>query len=100
MTAVGQGSDIEPIAIESYDTAMITCPYYQGVTGGRCVSGCWEEPRCQTDEPHGGWRVRDQQGRFMPASREQLRATAEARLDDYRTRRPSLNQTTTSTETQ
>lgn len=100
MTAVGEGSDTEPIAIESYDTAMITCPYYQGIAGGRCVSGCWEEPQCQTDEPIGGWRVRDQQGRFVPASREQLRATAEARLDDHRTGHRSLNQTITSTEKQ
>jgi hypothetical protein len=32
---------------------MIDCPAYYG--DGVCVTGCWEEPRCITDEPEGGW---------------------------------------------
>lgn len=32
------------------------CPYLNGVPPGVCVSGCWDEPRCITDEPGGdGW---------------------------------------------
>lgn len=30
-----------------------TCPYYFGA--GSCNQGCWEEPRCITDEPLHGW---------------------------------------------
>lgn len=33
--------------------SMIDCPFYQG--RGTCPGGCWEEPRCITDEPEGGW---------------------------------------------
>ncbi|QGH79456.1 hypothetical protein SEA_LIMPID_145 [Streptomyces phage Limpid] len=29
------------------------CAYFQGK--GTCSYGCWEEPRCHTDEPEGGW---------------------------------------------
>lgn len=34
-------------------TSMIDCAYYQ--RGGICSFGCWEEPRCVTEEPYGGW---------------------------------------------
>jgi hypothetical protein len=29
------------------------CAYFRGV--GTCSYGCWEEPRCHTDEPEKGW---------------------------------------------
>lgn len=29
------------------------CAYYKGK--GTCSYGCWEEPRCQTDQPAEGW---------------------------------------------
>jgi len=32
--------------------SMLNCPF---LTSGTCVSGCWSEPRCITDEPIGGW---------------------------------------------
>ena len=32
---------------------MLACPYI--VSGGTCVTGCWSEPRCITEEPIGGW---------------------------------------------
>lgn len=31
------------------------CPYYRDPNNGVCQSGCWEEPKCHTDEPMGGW---------------------------------------------
>ena len=34
---------------------MLTCPYL--TSSGVCVSGCWSEPRCITDEPIGGWEA-------------------------------------------
>jgi hypothetical protein len=34
------------------------CPYYQGTGDRTCKSGCWEEPRCVTDEPLGGYQPR------------------------------------------
>jgi hypothetical protein len=34
--------------------SMLTCPYLRTGTEP-CVSGCWSEPRCITDEPMGGW---------------------------------------------
>ncbi|MDH6284036.1 hypothetical protein [Prescottella agglutinans] len=83
--------DVEPIAVESLDTAMLTCPYYQGIKGGRCVSGCWEEPACHADEPTGGWRARDRHGKFITVTKEQLRATAQDGLDDYLRRHPPLH---------
>lgn len=30
-----------------------SCPYFRGV--GKCDSGCYTEPSCQTDEPEFGW---------------------------------------------
>lgn len=34
--------------------AMASCPYL--LTGTEpCETGCWEEPRCITDEPARGW---------------------------------------------
>jgi hypothetical protein len=34
---------------------MLSCPYL--LTGTQpCVTGCWSEPRCITDEPAGGWQ--------------------------------------------
>lgn len=30
------------------------CPYYRTGTE-QCVTGCWEEPRCITNEPLEGW---------------------------------------------
>lgn len=36
--------------------SMLTCPYLR--TGAEpCVSGCWSEPRCITDELIGGWEA-------------------------------------------
>jgi len=33
---------------------MLSCPYL--LTGTEpCVTGCWSEPRCITEEPVGGW---------------------------------------------
>ena len=33
---------------------MAACPYY--LTGDSpCLSGCWQEPRCITEEPAYGW---------------------------------------------
>lgn len=32
---------------------MLACPYYRGT--GTCGSGCYDEPRCQADEPSAGW---------------------------------------------
>jgi len=34
---------------------LAPCPYFRGLPGGTCTFGCWEEPRCFTDEPDGGW---------------------------------------------
>lgn len=34
------------------------CPYLQGTGNRTCVSGCWDEPRCVTDKPLGGWKSR------------------------------------------
>jgi hypothetical protein len=43
---------------------MLDCAYR--VSGGTCSSGfCYTEPSCITDEPVGGWRRRDQYGRFV-----------------------------------
>lgn len=76
--------------IEHVDTAYLTCPYYREIEGGVCVSGCWEEPVCRTDEPTDGWRARDRHGRFIELSVAQLDAMAQQRLDDYRTLHPPL----------
>lgn len=35
---------------------MAACPYFQNADKGVCRSGCWEEPRCYTEEPPGGWQ--------------------------------------------
>jgi len=32
---------------------LSACPYYRGP--GICSFGCWEEPRCHTEEPVHGW---------------------------------------------
>ena len=36
-----------------------TCPYYahyrHNAPFGTCSFGCWDEPRCITDEPEEGW---------------------------------------------
>jgi len=32
------------------------CPYRVSAFGV-CITGCWEEPRCMTEEPAGGWTV-------------------------------------------
>jgi hypothetical protein len=34
---------------------MLSCPYRAGTGDRKCVSGCYSEPRCITDEPEGGW---------------------------------------------
>lgn len=91
-TASSASAGVDPIPVESHDTAMLTCPYYQGIKGGRCVSGCWEEPACHADEPTGGWRARDSRGRFITVTPEQARATAaQDGLDDYLRRHPPLH---------
>lgn len=36
--------------------SMLNCPYLRTGTE-QCVSGCWSEPRCITDEPIGGWEA-------------------------------------------
>lgn len=33
--------------------SMLSCPAYG--QGGRCLSGCWTEPVCHTNEPVDGW---------------------------------------------
>src|SRR5690625_2044794 len=42
-----------PTSEEQLGKKMASCPYYQG-TGG-CINGCWDEPRCVTEEPEDGW---------------------------------------------
>lgn len=36
--------------------SMLECPYLKTGTEP-CVSGCWSEPRCITDEPIEGWEA-------------------------------------------
>ena len=86
MTSGDPGRVAKSIDVESHYTAMLTCPYYQGIEGGRCVSGCREEPACQVDTPAEGWRPRNRRGQFIAASAEQVQATARARLDEHRRR--------------
>lgn len=33
--------------------SALSCPWYNG--RGTCVSGCYDEPQCQTGAPSGGW---------------------------------------------
>lgn len=47
---------------------MIDCPYYQH--GGKCLSGCWQEPVCVTDKPLHGWKRRTPDGRFAQKETE------------------------------
>lgn len=47
-----------------------SCPYWQharrGEPFGTCSFGCYDEPRCLTDEPRHGWTYRNRYtGRFM-----------------------------------
>ncbi|QWT30023.1 hypothetical protein SEA_TUNATARTARE_151 [Streptomyces phage TunaTartare] len=35
------------------DSDPASCPYFRGV--GKCDSGCYTEPSCQTDRPEFGW---------------------------------------------
>ena len=41
---------------------MTKCAYYRGV--GHCSFGCWEEPRCYTEEPMNGWNDDGKTGVF------------------------------------
>lgn len=36
---------------------LSSCAYYQQVGDGKCSYGCWQEPRCITDEPLEGWAI-------------------------------------------
>ncbi len=49
---------------------MLACPYI--VSGGTCVTGCWSEPRCVTEEPIGGWEsgARESAASFAGWARE------------------------------
>jgi len=51
----GKHEDDEPEIkfFEEQPEDLSGCAYYQGK--GTCSYGCWEEPRCQTDEPLEGW---------------------------------------------
>jgi hypothetical protein len=69
------------------DITMLTCPYYQGIKDASCVYGCWQEPRCQTDEPLHGWKPRDRHGRFVAVTHEQLKSAAQQRWNDHQARR-------------
>jgi len=40
---------------EQGEATMALCPYFRGVGDRTCKSGCWTEPRCQTDMPLNGW---------------------------------------------
>ncbi|WP_280186095.1 MULTISPECIES: hypothetical protein [Nocardia] len=83
-------ADITPADLpecENLDTVMLTCPYNQGIKGASCVSGCREEPRCQTDEPLHGWKPRDRHGRFVAVTHEQLKSAAQQRWNDHQARR-------------
>ena len=51
---------LEPGEDDDYHAPDLgTCPYYahirHGAPFGTCTFGCWDEPRCQTDEPEEGW---------------------------------------------
>lgn len=43
------------LAADDDGTGLGLCPYLRGVGEKTCQSGCWEEPRCQTDMPVLGW---------------------------------------------
>jgi len=41
---------------------MLACPYLAKTGDGVCVSGCYSEPSCATDEPLEGWEAQAQNG--------------------------------------
>lgn len=44
-------TETEPVPVPHW---ALDCAYYRGQ--GTCTGGgCWQEPRCVTDEPAGGW---------------------------------------------
>lgn len=47
--------EISAILSDAFEAqTMLSCPYLR--TGrDQCVTGCWQEPRCITNEPMGGW---------------------------------------------
>lgn len=49
----GSEEGIELAFYEEQPEDLSGCAYFRGV--GQCSYGCWEEPRCQTDEPIEGW---------------------------------------------
>lgn len=53
--AIGASEGPLPEELEEAQEALsaLSCPYYRGI--GVCVSGCYTEPGCQTDEPTEGW---------------------------------------------
>lgn len=60
---------MKPADLDALDIpSELGCPYFHGL--GTCASGCWSEPSCQTDEPLGGWRIRDLKGRFVSKARQ------------------------------
>lgn len=75
--------------VESEDSAMLTCPYYQ--LSKKCDLGCWTEPRCQVNEPLEGWQWRDLKGRFSKRpDKETLKAIAAARSKAEDLRHPPI----------
>lgn len=45
--------DCDQIRQDGKGEKVTSCAYYKGV--GVCSFGCWEEPRCMTNEPLDGW---------------------------------------------
>lgn len=75
----------QPLDLRRYsrEALELTCPGRVGV--GSCLSGCWEEPRCITDEPLHGWRWRTREGRLAPTPPDAaVVATARARWEERR----------------
>lgn len=54
--------------------SMLSCPAYDGE--GKCQSGCYQEPACITDQPHGGWLAMATAG--LDSAFEALAAVPEA----------------------
>lgn len=106
MSYYENGFYLEPPAPRSFDESdrqdalsALLCPYYNTSSGG-CVSGCYEEPRCQTDEPEGGWELPTPYGMHILEEfreKERKRMESEAieswlKAEDRFNRRPILEQ--------
>ncbi len=67
------------------DLDALTCPWYQGIDGAQCVSGCWEQPDCQDyGPPAPSWTGRDAKGRSVTYSQERLAQIAQARWNEHK----------------